>query len=1041
MKALTLETLRPGPAQVGLGLLVLNCLLPCSSFATDPLWENSATITTPPQIDASNFVNSGSLQIFSTLPFETAHTLNFTNSGTMISSPGWLFDDAAPDVGTRDLADNFMNLNGGLVQSLDAGGSIGVILVVGGGAIGLGTGASSYLWVNASNVVNKGTLSVGGGGWLRVVGTNVDMARGALEVTALQPTGGAVIGQTNYINDVGITDLYWGTTNGYTFNSRNVYNGTRASAPPHRVQFGIGGPNVFRSFSVNQPYTWGYSNATDFLPLTLTNSDGSTTNILLATNIIEQGVFIGVADPTIMSAAVDFFPSSTVTNPFQTVCVQLAVLATNVITGNVDATTLYFYDTMAAETNSGLAVNIGSGGLPPFVSQRPANYFLSRLDDGRFARGTPGNVTPGPTYFFDPATMGQTNVNVTGTYAGYAANVDNLASEPPPTTPGTVTNLPGRVQVIADSLDMRATRVRGEGEVIVQANHLLSSAGAAIDCENLSFTLGSTNGLLKVADLAKPNVIRMKGNLYAWSGLWSNTMTVILTNNFVVTNTMDTNGVITGTNAIPSPLTNQISLGFHALILDGSGLAARLPVTTWDFIAHSPSTVVNDTLTVVQSFFVDSESLTVNGTLALSGRTLQNNRGQSVTTAIPDWVYTNAPNLLFLTNNGTLSVPDEAHFGDDRAVPYTDFVNAGNLSGGSVAITSAYLENDGQLSSTVGPVDLSAALGLFQGGQTSSRADLNFNFGSLKFNNHQLAASGAIVFSVTGGLSDAGPTSSNVFRTQNGFDLVVKPATGDLLGTAIQDSAPNFVEVDHTWAGQDRGASAAGYQDNTALGTLSFKVQNTTAAQAPLFFFTGTNGQCGLYVDLLDLSALGTNFLSYLQIDPSLTIYYAAAKLSFTPPSNATGIPQEPEEYLNGQLGGHLVWVSGFAGPNSSVDVVINGVTVSVNRALRFSKIIDSNGNGIPNFYDPFPFNGGGPLVLKASFVQTNQLPSGSVAVSWVAAPQKSYEVEYTTDMVHGSWQTLTQYTHTSASSSTVTIWDTNAPAGAHRFYRVKTAP
>ena len=60
---------------------------------------------------------------------------------------------------------------------------------------------------------------------------------------------------------------------------------------------------------------------------------------------------------------------------------------------------------------------------------------------------------------------------------------------------------------------------------------------------------------------------------------------------------------------------------------------------------------------------------------------------------------------------------------------------------------------------------------------------------------------------------------------------------------------------------------------------------------------------------------------------------------------------------MNGQLGGHLVWVPGFAGPNSSVDVLINGKTVQVNKALRYSKIIDSNDNGIPNFYDPNPFD------------------------------------------------------------------------------------
>jgi hypothetical protein len=405
---------------------------------------------------------------------------------------------------------------------------------------------------------------------------------------------------------------------------------------------------------------------------------------------------------------------------------------------------------------------------------------------------------------------------------------------------------------------------------------------------------------------------------------------------------------------------------------------------------------------------------------------------------LTEWVYTNAPTLLYFTNNGTLTVPSEAHFGDDRPVPYSDFVNAGTLTAGSINVNSALIANSGTLSASVGPLDIEGGMGVFQNGQTTSRGDLDFSLVSAKFNNHQVTAAGALNFTVANGLSDAGPGSGNTFRAGNGFNLLTKPAAGDLLGTTFQDQPPNFIEDDHIWAAQDRGASASGFSDNTAIGKLILTPRNTTAAQAPLFFFRGADGQNGLYVDLLDLSGLGTNYLTYLQIDPSLTIYYAAATLGFTPPPNSVGIPQEPEEFLDGQFGGHLRWVSGFAGPNSSVDVIINGATVSVNRALRFSKIIDSNGNGIPNFFDPFPFSAN-PLVLSASIAQTNQPPAGSLAVSWNAAPQQAYQVEFTTDIMHPNWQSLTRYTNSSAASSKITIWDTNTPATERRFYRVKT--
>ena len=43
--------------------------------------------------------------------------------------------------------------------------------------------------------------------------------------------------------------------------------------------------------------------------------------------------------------------------------------------------------------------------------------------------------------------------------------------------------------------------MRGMGAIKIQANHVLNSAGAAIDVENLAYDLGSTNGLLTMQNL------------------------------------------------------------------------------------------------------------------------------------------------------------------------------------------------------------------------------------------------------------------------------------------------------------------------------------------------------------------------------------------------------------------------------------------------------------------------------------------------------------------------------------------------------------
>jgi hypothetical protein len=1022
-----------------LGVLLAVSLFPLCAHGTDAFWINTGSIDFPPQIDASNFVNSGTINIATFLPFETSNTHNFTNTGTMTGQVGWLLDNSPANNGQRRLADNIVNLNPGVIAGLDGS---GFITTNGGGGSSISL-FPSYLFASASNIVNKGLMSVGGNGWLKLIGTNINLSRGALEVTGINPHGSVNnFPQTNFLPDVAISDVWWAQTNGFTqqnpinpalgiFDSSVIWDGAIARTPVHQVERAPGAIIQNVAFSISPSLADSFTRVLAVVPVTLTNIDGSTTNLLVPTNMVKQAVFVSV--PADMSVAATFLRSPIFNNPYQTISVELALTEPDVINGGSSITTVYFYDTLASDTRRGLLGNVDAPALPPYQGQRPANYVLSRIDDGRFAAGQAGMGVPDPLYFADPATF--SSLVVTSEYSGYHAFIDNLVSEPPAIAAGTSTNFPGRIQIFADNLDLRQTRVRGEGEVRIKANHLIGSAGALVDSENVSYYLGSTNGDLKVVDLAKTSVTRLKGDLLAWSGIWTNQMALIFTNNYIVT--IDTNGVTTVTNATQSPVTNFISIGEHALILDGSGLAVHLPVITWDFATFSTNVEVSDNLAVVQTLLINGLSLTIDGGLTLSNTTVRSAVGPVFNFALTDWVGTNAPNLLFLTNNGTLTIPSEAHFGDDRPIPYTDFVNLGTLNAGGINIDSTYIESDGIISASVGPLDFVGATGLFQGGQSTSRGDIDFELAGLKFNNHQMSAVGTLNFTVTDALSDAGASSGNVFRMQNGFNLSVKPNSGDLLGTTFQDQPPRFVEVDHVWAGQDRGANSSGFVDNTALGKLILTATSTDPFDRPFFVFRGAGGQNAMYVDLLDLTSLGTNLTDMIEIDPNLTIYFASATLGFTPPPNAFGVPQEPEEFLDGQFGGHLRWVSSFAGPNSSVDVIINGVTVSVNRALRFSKIIDSNGNGVPNFFDPFPFNSV-PLTLQAAVIPTNPPPTGAVGVSWKTSPLTIYQVEYSTDMHNPVWKPLLRYTNSGALSSTTTVWDTNTPAGAQRFYRVK---
>ncbi len=988
--------------------LLCLALEPFTAFGTDDFYINYGTITTPPQIDAFNFVNYGTFSIFTLDPFETSNTRNFTNYGSLTGASGWWFDNSPAASGARRMADSFVNHNGAVVQGLDEP------LIIFIGVPNVAPVSPSYLWVQATNIVSQGLLHVGANGWLLLQGDTINLARSGLEVDPIAPSGSfnGFPFYTNFLPETGISDLWWGQTN-LTFDSRVIWFGSFALSPPHDVQFVDDGFGLVEVVAAPPFVADSLVITNGGVFLTLTNLIGTNivvTNVFAPTNLYRQAVFVGLADPSIQTVDVHYFPSTSLTNPFTTVAVQLGLQTSNVVTLASDFQTLYFYDTLASETNRGILDNVING----FGSRRPANYVLARADDGTFLFGSPGNNgVPELGFLFDPLTF--SNNIVAGEYAGYRAHVDNIVSRPPIVPGGTITNLPGRIQILADSLDLRGTRLRGEGEVLVNTKHLVGSSNAVVDCESLSYDLGSTNGNLNVVNLTGANVKRLRGDLFAFSAVWSNQMTLLYTNYSI-----DTNGVAT-----PAPITNGLTVHLHVLILDGSTLVGQLPVTVYDFITHSTNVVVNDNMSIVETLFIDGRSFTLNGAITLSSVDLVNTIGQFITISLSDWRVTNAPSLLYFTNHGILTIPNEAHFGDDRAIPYSGFVNTGSVGAASMALSSLYFENAGSLSAA-GRLTIKGGTGVFQNGRSTS-TDVDIRAANLKLNNYNLIAGGGLFLSVTNALLDAGGGSGNLVQVNNGFSLARKPQSGDLLGTTFQTIAPDFAEVDHVWPGEDRGASPGGYTNNVALGQL---VVGPAGRNNPLFFFAGSGAANGLYVDLLDLSQLGTNYQSLLDIDSSLVIYYAAAALAFTPPPT-NGVPQQPEEYLDGQFDGHLRWVRDFAGPNSSVAVVSNGVSILVNRALRNSLIIDSNGNGIPNGRDPFPFDN--PLVAKLALVK----PPLTAVLSWNAIAHKVYSVQATTNLIPQNWQTLMYYTNSASTNAPVTVQIPVPPGSPRQFYRV----
>ena len=292
---------------------------------------------------------------------------------------------------------------------------------------------------------------------------------------------------------------------------------------------------------------------------------------------------------------------------------------------------------------------------------------------------------------------------------------------------------------------------------------------------------------------------------------------------------------------------------------------------------------------------------------------------------------------------------------------------------------------------------------------------------------------------ITNSLTDAGPDSNNSIELTDGFHLLRKPRLGDLLGTRFWTRAPRFVSVAHTWAADNRGATPAGFTNNAAVGRLLLD----SLAFGELRFGPPLDGlgypqpgNFGLYVDYLEFStnrytggqpSVAETPESYLVIEPGLTIYFAMSNLN-------------PEE-LDGRFEGRLRWVKSYAGPASGADVALrDGRTLRVNLGLLQSLEIDSDGDGVVNGRDLYPFDD----LLITNFHLVSVTPPVA-ELSWRAAARTSYAVSYTTNLLTPNWQVIARMANPAPEVRILTV--THRPEGgisiqdAQRYYRVSYEP
>src|SRR5829696_1611320 len=174
-------------------LALFSAVLLPAALATETNYINNGIVTAvfppvpAPDIDAINFINNGFFGVTNFFsesfftpapPFTTANTLNYSNRNLMLGDSGFRFNFFDSEAGINRRANNFVNAN--IVNPTNAS-------IYG----------ASYLLVSATNIVNRGTLAVGGPGLLNLTGDNVDLSRSVL---------GAVGNETNVL--AGVQDRF-----------------------------------------------------------------------------------------------------------------------------------------------------------------------------------------------------------------------------------------------------------------------------------------------------------------------------------------------------------------------------------------------------------------------------------------------------------------------------------------------------------------------------------------------------------------------------------------------------------------------------------------------------------------------------------------------------------------------------------------------------------------------------------------------------------------------------------------------------------------
>ncbi len=811
-----------------------------------------------PTIDALNFVNRGMFSVYADgytyydyRPFQTWNTLNYTNSGAIYAWPGFRFDFSDSSMFPNYLPKPSASfVNAGVVD-------YGSAFVY----------SYEWLFVNATNIVNRGILAVPDSGLIQLAGDNVDLSRGSILVQAPNGVGGGVLKGEMFEN-------YWGI-------------GTNRLDAMFAPTFAMSSPMTVMGFDRENYYVQQNNTifANDIVAYVNKVAPGvgadTTVDVLIIGNdnpdVVAEGKFETMDGPT-------------------TKVVRWEGYVTNRVTGLITTNQLYLVDSITSYAEPDYVTNVISYSSGDFTA-RPQNYRVTASYSG-FDMLPPLDVV-----VLDPMIFDGTNSPIQALNTSYAITLTPAPHSPDPSLAGsTYSNLAGRVEIVANKvLNLSRSQIEGGSFLRIEStNHFVGSANSSIITPYASISLASTNSVMAITNLISPSVPCINGIVEVWSGRWTNANEMDGTVLYNVT--------IVHSNLRPSaePYVDRLNLSVTNL-------------------------VISDLLNVVSDSKIDCESLTVtfNGTNAPTqfGQLNLTGNGLVWAAALPKLRYLTNNGYITTANAaffaGARTPPWSSGAFDE---PYESFVNGGYVGTQGNDTWSRYFESSGTNNSGVGPLSVRADTAVIRNGSLEAGEDVVLNATGLSVSNQVIEAARTITLAVSDRLSDgsleagsAGVESGNTFTAGGGINLLQLPARSSLLATTVKLSAYANAEVVNRWAGADRGCSASGFYNNAALGYLALD-----GGLNSVFTFMGTGSSNAIYVNVLELNNFAGVYdaaetaIPGIDIKPGMKIYFAKAIV------NGDDSP-EASEKLNGKNNGLFCFVSDFAGTPPYVEVTTPG--------------------------------------------------------------------------------------------------------------------